>query len=152
MKRLLLSIVFLLCFAASALATQITVSSSQWPNYRYAGSTASLKIYYSQSFLSSTNVNVVGGAIGSAGFYAQVNCTIDGSKNLNCASFTLQSTIDSNKPNTRFWAVLYDQSGARRETLMGEAGGWVVPASPTSTTVAQLQNAQGTGIPNPPIS
>lgn len=150
MKRFLLAPIFLLTFAAPSFATQITVGSSQWPNYRYAGSTATLRIYYSQSFLSSENVNVVGSAVGGNGWFAQVACTIDGLKNLNCASFTVYSTIDSNKPNTRFFAVLYDQSGARRETLMGDASGWIVPASPTTTTVAQLLNSQGTGIVNPP--
>lgn len=151
MKRLFLTIIFLLCCALPAFATEITVGSSQWPNYRYAGTIAKLRIYYPQSFLSNTNVNIAGGAVGSNGFYKQVNCTIT-SAVLNCDSFTLQSTQDSNKPNARFFAVLYDQSGARRETLMGDASGWIVPASPTTTTVAQLQNAQGTGIVNPPIS
>lgn len=152
MKKLLLTICLLLCSVVAAQATEITVSSSQWPNFRYSGTVATLRVYYNQPFLSSTNVNVVGGAIGSSGWFVQVSCTVDGSKNLNCASFTLESTIDSNKPNTRFFAVLYDQSGARRETLMGDASGWTIPASPTTTTVAQLQNAQGTGIPNPPVS
>lgn len=154
MKRLLLSLVFMLVATAGVInATEIQVGSSQWfPSaYRYSGSVATLRIYYSASFISNTNVNVVGGAIGSNGWFLQVPCAVT-SNTLNCASFTLQSTVDSNKPNTRFFAVLYDQSGARRETLMGDASGWIVPASPTSTTVAQLLNAQGTGIVNPPVS
>lgn len=153
MKRLFFILTLLFASAICANATEITVGSSQWfaGSYRYAGTTATLRIYYSQSFLSNTNVNVVGSAVGSNGWYKNIACTIS-SSTLNCASFTLQSTVDSNKPNTRFFAVLYDQSGARRETLMGDASGWIVPASPTTTTVAILQNSQGTGIPNPPVS
>lgn len=153
MKRFLLALIFLLACAIPSLATEITVGSSQWfpGSYRYAGTTATLRIYYSQSFLSSENVSVVGSAVGSNGWFKQIPCTIS-ANTLNCESFTFYSTINSNKPNTRFFAVLYDQSAARRETLMGDASGWIVPASPTTTTVAQLLNAQGTGIVNPPIS
>lgn len=153
MKRTLLATIFFLCCALSAFATEITVSSSQFfPGaYRYAGSTASLRINYSASFLSNTNVSIIGSAVGSTGFWKSVPCTI-ASNTLTCDSFTLESTVDSNKPSARFFAVLYDQSGARRETLMGDASGWIVPASPTTTTVAQLLNAQGTGIPTPTVS
>lgn len=130
----------------------ITVSESQFPNYQYAGSTARVRIYYLQSFRSSENINIIGAAIGGAGWFLDLACTVDDSDILHVPSFTLYSTEDSNNPSARFVAVVYSQNGARRETIMGGDGGWVVPASPTSTTKALLEIAQGRGIVNPPAS
>jgi len=130
----------------------IIVSDSQFPNYRYRGSTAKVRIYYLRSFRSSENVNITGSAVGGNGWFLELDCTIDGSQNLNVPAFILYSTEDSNNPSARFCAVVYSQDGARRETIMGGSSGWIVPASPLSTTVALLEIAQGRGIVNPPLS
>lgn len=117
----------LLLIAASAFsvqATEISVSGFQTiASYRYAGTTASVRFYASETFTTSDGKLVVGTLPGSLGFYASVSCTIAGNI-LNCPGVALPSTTDSSRPLAGYTAVLYDARGIRRETLFDR---WRVP-------------------------
>lgn len=94
----------------------VTIAGASFPGYNYAGSTARLRIYASQTFTASDGSIVGGGTAGSTtGFYTTVNCTVV-SNVLTCPSVTLKSTTDAlTGRDTVYTVVLFDASGTQRD-------------------------------------
>lgn len=115
-----------------------TISSFQLtPDWRYGGSTAKLRLYYSESFVDSESRPVVGGAVGSSGFYEEVDVTI-ASFVATVAQFQLVTTEDSDHPNVKVTGVLYDSAGGMRDVIFE----WSVPSNSTlasPATFAQME-------------
>jgi len=145
MKRILLLLLVLLVFGqVAARATDITVSSfATGPVYQQADTVAVLRLYYSDTFVDSNGVVIVGGAVGSSNFFRSITCTLNTSTKIaTCPSsgtFTMPSTMDSSKPNVTLTGVLYGGKAlatvAQRAVLFT---GWKIPATLTSTTFTQL--------------
>jgi hypothetical protein len=117
MKRVFLTFALILLAAVSALATDINISNLQITSYQPSDANLTLRIYYSDTFVDSNGVTVVGGAIGSANFYKSVTCSNNTStKVVTCPAsggFILPSTTDSSKPNVRVSGALYAGSNQR---------------------------------------
>lgn len=95
----------------------ITISNLILPNYQYAGSTATVRIYANQDFLTSDDQVIQQGSIHERTFYKEVACTV-ASNILTAASFTLESTTDSNNQRATYTAVLYDADDRQRDILL----------------------------------
>lgn len=115
------------------------------PNYRYGGSTATIRLYYSEDFVDNESRAVFHGVVGASdGFFDQVAVTIVGNV-ATAAQFSVVTTEDSDHPNARVVGVLFDSNNARRETLFD----WVVPAngtiaSPTTFAIMEAYNDRNT--------
>jgi hypothetical protein len=98
---------------------EITVEAQNFleGTYNYGGSTATIRVYSTKSFITSDNEIVSFGEVGSQGFFKSIPCTIvDGT--LHCPSFTLPSTDDGLDDQTaRFIFVLFDYKNNKREIL-----------------------------------
>lgn len=110
------------------------------PTWRYGGSTAKLRLYYPEGFIDNEDRVIVGGAVGSSGFFDEVDITI-ASLVPTVAQFQLVTTEDSDHPNAKVIGVLYDSTGAMRDTLFE----WSVPsndliASPASFATMEAYN------------
>jgi hypothetical protein len=106
-KKILLPLLFtLLLLASQASATTITVSASGnfLTNWTWGGSTAKIKIYANQTFITSQGVTVHEGT--SQGFYKIITCTVAGTV-VSCPSFTIDTTTDSSMPTATFTADVY---------------------------------------------
>lgn len=127
----------------------LTIGSNTFDSqYRYAGTVAKLRVYYSSDIEGSGNESVHGSAVGSNGWYLEVPLTV-ASHTLSIPGFTLVCTDNSDRPNARVTGVIYDQSGARRETLFD---GWMVQNSlaPSCTYSAWRTANRARYVINPP--
>src|SRR5437773_6300832 len=100
MKKLILSLVFFLSLCASAYATDVTLSSFQ-PGFAWnygSSQPITLRVYVSQSFVTSTGVSIMASPVGGTGFYKTVTCSLSGTT-LTVPSFVLPTTTDA-IPNT----------------------------------------------------
>lgn len=107
LRFLIFSVLLLLC-GIPVFATQITVSSTNIPNWTFGGTTGTLRIFPNETFVTSTGQSILGGSAN--GFYKTISCTVAGSV-LTCGAFTIDSTTDSSIPTVRYTANLYDQNG-----------------------------------------
>jgi hypothetical protein len=132
LKRLLLGTLLLFLFSTSVFATDITISSFTIESSQLTGSTYTLRIWYSRTFVDSLG-NVVAGGSGTSNFYKGVLCTNNTSTHIvTCPSFVLRSTVDSSDPDTTISAALYDSGGSKKLDVFG---GWSLPAT-NGTTLA----------------
>lgn len=132
--KLLSVILFTLLFSLSTLATEVTVSSFALNNWRYGGTTASLRMYASNQFVTSDSKTVVASPrVLDQSFYAKVNCTISGTT-ITCPTFVIDSTTDSSNPNARYQFVFWDYRNERKDSI----GNIRVPATPNPTTLSAL--------------
>lgn len=144
-QRIVLVVVSFASLASSVGATTITVSSFSLPNYQYGGTTATLRLYASESFFTSDGTLIVGAAAGSSGFFKSITCTV-ASNMLTCPAFTLFSTTDSiDRPNVQYTAVLYDYKGQKRDVVFSNTS---VPVNlGTTVSMAQLRLYNATRTP-----
>jgi hypothetical protein len=146
MKRLLL-ILLLLVSPIVAHAVTVTISASSFLSgtYQYGGSTATIRVYSSRSFIASDGTLVRAGAVGTTAFFKSVACTV-ASNTLSCPSFTVPSTTDALDDQTaRYTFVLYDSRGVRRDILFSNL---YVPSNlGSSLTFAQIVLANHTTVP-----
>lgn len=108
-------------FVSSALATQITVASKAFPNWRYGGTTAEIRIFLNQRIVTSDGSVLSQGSPVANSWYKKVNCAVAGST-LTCDSFQIDSTTNSNTPTGTYVAYFYSVSGtisAKREDVIG---------------------------------
>jgi hypothetical protein len=135
MKNLILSILAVFILAFSASATVITVGAYDvTTTWTFGGSTATIRIYSTRTFITSTGSTVTQGY--ATGFYKTINCTV-ASTTVSCPSFTIDSTIDSSIPSSKYIAEFYDSTGRSRGRYMEQ---FTVPTSlGTSVTWAQLR-------------
>jgi hypothetical protein len=111
MKKILAAILFSLLFVVSAFATQLTVNATTVNNWTFGGSTATIRLYATKTFVTSTGTTVLAGT--TSGFYKTISCTVSGTT-LNCLSSTIDSTTNASVPTAKFVADLYDQNGRAR--------------------------------------
>ncbi len=130
-RKLILSALLVLVCAVGAFATNITVGGYQINSWQRPGTTAQIRIWYSQNFVDSLGQPVLGGAVLSSSVYKIVNCTVSGNT-VTVPSFVLVSTNDSSVPNARATGLIFDSSGARIAYLFTN---WIIPyqlgANPT---------------------
>lgn len=113
--------------------SQIQISSFQpAPTFQYPGTTATLRLWYSRTFLDSQNNEVLGGD-GLTGFYYEILCTVAGGV-LTVPTFTITSTLDANDPTVTISAQVFDENSTPREFLFS---GWAIPST-TPTTFGAL--------------
>lgn len=92
MKRLLAIVAFLLSYAVSTRATDITIPSFTIPSYQRA-TAPRVRVYYSTTFTASTGVIVAAGTPNGGTIYKVVSTTlVDGT--VTVPSFTVSSTTD----------------------------------------------------------
>lgn len=152
LKRLCLTLAFLLACAISAFATDITVGAFQISNnHNYTG-TITMRVYYSgcagSGFLDSNGVFVACGSA-TGNFYASVPVTLVGST-LTVSSFTLPSTDDSSQNNVVATARFFTNS-TQRDLLFSN---YVITNTlGSSISFAQLYTYnQAVTLPNPQSS
>lgn len=109
----------------------ITVATHNIENWTHGGSSASLRIYALQQFITSDGVTIAQGNISTQQNYQTVACGVSGTT-VAIPEFTLDSTTDSNTPTVKYLAYLYDQAGIQREVFPPDA--FSVPHNATSTT------------------
>lgn len=149
MKKFLLALALTSLGAVPAFATDITIQSFTISHFQRPGSTAQLRIWFSQTFVDSNGVPVLGGAPGSGPSFKVVNCTLNPStKVLTVPAFVLPSTNDSSLPNVRVTGLIYDSIGARIITLFS---GWIVPTQLGVTTTYDAWNAYNGASPIQPL-
>lgn len=125
----------LLALVSTAQAADISVSSFTVPNWPYGGTTATLRLYSSDTWTDSLGVVHVAGIAGSQGFYQEVACTVSG-RVVTVNSFVTPSTLDAaDRPQVRITGVLVDSGNRVRTTLFQN---WVIPATPTETSWLNL--------------
>jgi hypothetical protein len=135
MKHFILSILAVFILAFSASATVITVGAYDvTTTWTFGGSTATIRIYSTRTFITSTGSTVTQGY--ATGFYKTINCIV-ASTTVSCPSFTIDSTTDSSIPSSKYIAEFYDSTGRSRGRYMEQ---FTVPTSlGTSVTWAQLR-------------
>lgn len=97
-----------------------------------AGSTATLRGYYSERFLDSDGVTVVMPGNGLTGFYYEVACTVNDDGNLVVPAFEIHTTDDGvDVATSRFTGQLF-VDGVPNVTIFGfpnSVTGWIIPAA-----------------------
>lgn len=148
LKRILLALAFAVVCALPCAAQELTVSSFQIIDYQRPGTTASIRVWYSENFIRSDGVSIVGGAAGSGPTFKTVLCSVNPSTHiLTVPSFTLSVTNTSSVPNVRATGILYDGSGARVAIYFAN---FIIPSQlAPSTTYGSLVAYNG-GNPRPP--
>jgi hypothetical protein len=150
--RAVLVLALLCALSTSASAIDVVIAGTSFGGYNYAGSTAKLRIYPSQTFTASDSAIVPGGTQPGAttGFFYIVNCTV-ASNTLTCPSVTLKSTTDALEgADTTYTVKLFDANGTARD-FFPVSDFWLSHTTgPTTTwsTIRQYNNAS----PRPPAS
>lgn len=137
LTRSLAALALLCALSSPAWAIDVTIAGESFAGYNYAGSTAKLRIYPSQTFTASDSTTVPGGTQpGSAtGFFTTVNCTV-ASNTLACPPVTLKSTTDAlTGRDTTYAVVLFDANGTRRD-FFPLSSFWLSHTNGASTTWA----------------
>lgn len=97
--------------------SEITINSFVIDTYRKGGSTATVRIYADESFLTSQEEWIVHSRPKTKEFYKSVSCTVSGS-NLTVAQFILDSTTNAlTGNNPTYTACIYDENGRFVEYL-----------------------------------
>jgi hypothetical protein len=146
-RHLLPVLVFIAALAAipSFAATVTVVSKTFAGTYPYGGSIAYIRIYANTTFVSSSPVTTIQQGT-TSNFYQLVRCSVAG-PNLICPQFTINSTTDSNVPDARYTADLYDWQNRFKQHWIE---GFSVPNSPSTTTWDALELlASGSAALNP---
>jgi len=115
--------------------SDVTVTGLVITNSQITGTTAVVRAYRDQSFIDSNGKAVIKGVPGSSDFFTFVPCTVAGNQ-ISCPSFVLPSTTDSSRPSARVTLCLYDSNNRNQLATLYT---WIVPPSPVSQTVQQLQ-------------
>lgn len=91
------------------------------PNWRWGGTTATLRIFASQEFFEDTTGVFIGQGNPQQrnSFCAKYTCTVSGT-NLTIPQVELATTTDSTVPNVTYTAWLYDESDAQRYCLLSQ--------------------------------
>lgn len=150
MKKLITTIFFIAAFAASVLATPVTIAQKTFPNWRLGGSVAQLRIYSDTSFYASDGTFVAAGRIDSREVYVKADCAISGT-NVTCpsaGSLIVQSTTDGTDiQRAKYVAAIYDVNGRRQIVI---AVNVAIPDSLAPTTTWEQIAAANSPSPAPP--
>jgi hypothetical protein len=134
MKNLIWSTVLILFAAIASFATPITVTSASIPNWQYGGTTARVRIFSNQKFITSDSQLIMQSLPTSNAWYKEINCTVS-SNTLTIPQTVLDSTTDSSNPAATYIAYIYDYNNVRRDTWISN---FRVPTS-AGTTVSWAQ-------------
>ena len=105
----------------------ITIPSLTIDNWQHVGTVAKLRIFALQTFKSAENVLVIGASSPARDWYLELVCTIgtrvDGAgqtiRTLTIPAIQLPSTIDSDTPDARYYALFADDSGRVLQPFYG---------------------------------
>lgn len=127
----------------------LTIASFNVLNFHRPGSTARLKIWFTQDFVTAEGQKVLGGAVRSGSIYLDIACTVDsGTHVLAIPTFSLPTTDDSSVRNVRATGVLFDASGAFVRNLFT---GWIIPSQlAPNTEFGNGLDAYNAANPTPP--
>ncbi len=103
--------------------SQIQINSFTIPNYHGSGSSAEIRIFANQDFLTSDGVRINKQKPGGSVWYKSITCSVAGAV-VTVPSFTIDSNTDSNRPHGTYTAVLYDANGSRKDDVFKK---WQVP-------------------------
>jgi hypothetical protein len=141
-RNFVAALALLFLCASVARATDVTVTGLVVTGYAGAGSTATVRVYYSETFVDSLGNTVPGDAVGGPNFYRVVTCPV-ASRTVTCPSFVLPSTTDSSRPYAKVSLMLYD--GTNRIRIKDLFANWSVPPTPATTTLKDLEIFQRSG-------
>lgn len=128
----------------------LSIVSATLSNYQRGGTTARLKIWFSETFETAEGLTIIGGPVRSNGFFVDVACAVDPDEDaLTYATFSLPTTNDSSVRNARATGMIFDSSGAFVCNLFVN---YIIPEqlAPVTTLAALSEyNAAGNVPPNP---
>lgn len=146
MKRIIVRWLVALCLvalaAATASATDVTLTGLTVKNYQPPGATAYVRVFYTDALgavIDSAGNVIPTGAPGSSAFFKEVACPVNTmTKVAACPDFVLASTTDSSRPTARVHLLLYNASRVKVATLFSN---WQIPHNQGATvTVEDLEN------------
>lgn len=139
-KRIVL-LFALLCFSCMVASAQVTISSQQIKNWQ-GGTSVELRIYALDDFVDASGQPVQKGSpydITQAKWFTKVTCTV-ASTTLTCPAVTVPPTENSiDKPSAKLGAFLFNPTTSRLIGPYSVFSSFSVPASPSSTTWADLR-------------
>src|ERR1041384_1001317 len=147
-KLLFLAPVFFI-LAGVANATQITVAQGTFPGWSNAETAPRLRIFLNKAVVTSDSRTLQPGSTQNGLFYQSITCSVS-TGSLIVPQFTIDSLSDALVgADARYSAYLYTSKGAQIGTssLAGFAS-FSVPAAPTTTTWAAIQQYNSTTVPH----
>src|ERR1041384_1829009 len=147
-KLLFLAPVFFI-LAGVANATQITVAQGTFPGWSNAETARRLRIFRNKAVVTTDSRTLQPGSTQNGLFYQSITCSVS-TGSLIVPQFTIDSLSDALVgADARYSAYLYTSKGAQIGTssLAGFAS-FSVPAAPTTTTWAAIQQYNSTTVPH----
>lgn len=130
----------------------LTIASFTVLNFHRPGTTARLKIWFAQDFVTRERQLVMGGVVRSGSVYLDIACTLDAATHsLTVPAFSLPTTNDSSVRNVRATGVLFDSAGVFVRNLFTA---WIIPEqlAPNSDFAGlEAYNAAATRPPEPTV-
>jgi hypothetical protein len=130
MRKILGTILFVLLFAVSLLATPVTITSTSVSNWTWGGSTCTLKVFASETFRTSSSTTVLAGSPTTGAGAQSFSCTVNGTV-ITIPAITIDSTTDGTPNSVHYQAWIYDSRGVRRQPLIQD---FVLPLSMAPST------------------
>lgn len=128
----------------------LTIVSWTVLNFHRPGTSARLKIWFGQDFVTAENQHVLGGAVRSGSIYLDVALSLDADTHiLTIPTFSLPTTDDSSVRNVRATGVLFDASGAFVRNLFTN---FIIPSELADITTFAALNAWNAAPTLPPQS
>jgi hypothetical protein len=126
----------------------ITIASVIIPNWQGNTSGIALRIYANAPFTAQTGtlypIGLPNNAASLGTFFQSIACTV-ASGSLTIPAVTLDSTTDSpDNPATSYSALLFDGASGKVIEPFGTFAAFALPATPASTTWAQIFLAEAT--------
>lgn len=119
-------------------------------NYHRPGTTARLKVWFAQDFVTAEHQLVLGGAVRSGSIFLDVACTVNPTTHvLTIPTFSLPTTDDSSVRNVRATGVLFDSSGALVRNLFTN---WIIPSELEPVSTFPSVNAFNAAPSQPPFA
>lgn len=141
-RQLSIMVFALMCLALFALpveATEITVASQQVTGFQVSASTVKLRIYASESFITSDDKIIQGGAPPSGKFYKELTCTVAGGV-ITIPQFVIDSTTDNRSHVVpTYTAIFFNTSGQQIAPYQPFVGFRVSSTCDTGTNCTWVQ-------------
>lgn len=126
----------------------LTIVSWTVLNFHRPGTTARLKVWFAQDFVTAESQHVLGGVVRSGSIYLDVALDLDPDTHiLTIPAFALPTTDDSSVRNVRATGVLFDASGAFVRNLFTN---FIIPSELAPTTTFAALNAWNAAPTLPP--
>lgn len=116
----------------------ITITSTTIPNYRYSGTTHTLRVYCPEGFTASDNTIVPAGMPGSGQWYDEIDGTLTGTDTA-YDDIPLKSTTDGVNSQSAKYIFVITVGGVEKEWLTIDGiSEFKIPASPATSSFAAL--------------